>query len=148
MNNLAILVHLSSCFFMTGLIWLIQLIHYPSFKFINPMQFTEFHRFHTNTITFIVGPVMTIELFSGVYLLFQQKSNPIVTINIIGLILIWATTAFMSVPNHTKLSLGFNETTASYLVLTNWIRTTIWSLRSLGLLYWLWELMRQNEFKF
>lgn len=148
MSSLAYLVHFSSCLFMTGLIWLIQLIHYPSFKFINPTHFSEFHRFHSNTITYIVGPIMTIELLSGFYLFFHQKSNLMFNLNLLGLLLIWAATAFLSVPSHAKLALGFTDTSASFLISTNWIRTAIWSLRSLGLLYGLWELTKHYEFKF
>ncbi len=137
--------HFFSCFFMTGLIWLIQLIHYPSYKFIDALKFSEYQNFHTTTITFIVGPVMAIELFSGMAILFDQKLSALSSINFIGLLLIWAATAFLSVPLHAKLSAGFNTETVQMLISTNWVRTVLWSLRSALLIYFILTFWSSNE---
>lgn len=124
---------------MTGLIWLIQLIHYPSYKFMDSLKFTDYQNFHTTTITFIVGPIMAIELFSGLALMFYQKMNLLSAFNFSGLLLIWLATAFLSVPLHGKLSAGYNLETINLLISTNWIRTILWTLRSVLLIYFMYK---------
>jgi len=48
----------------------------------------------------------------------------------VGLVaVIWASTAFLQVPAHARLSGGFDAETASTLVSTNWIRTVAWTAR-------------------
>ena len=46
---------------MTGLIWLIQCVHYP-FAQVGAEAFQDYHARHTQWITPIVGPLMLIEL--------------------------------------------------------------------------------------
>ena len=133
MNSYFYVLHIFSCFFMTGLIWLVQLIHYPSYKYIEAQKFTEYQNFHTTTITFIVGPVMLIEIFTGAAILFDQKYNTLSIVNFCGLLVIWLSTAIFSAPLHGKLSAGYNLDTIQMLISTNWIRTLLWSARA-GLL--------------
>ncbi len=144
MNNLIYTSHIFSCFFMTGLIWLVQLIHYPSYKYINPTQFSSYQNFHTTTITFIVGPIMALEIFSGMAILFDQKLNTLSSVNFVGLILIWLATAFFSVPLHGKLSLGYDQSTIQSLILTNWIRTVLWTLRSGLIIYMMIQVFKKD----
>lgn len=129
------IIHLASTLFMTGLIWIVQLLHYPSYHYIKTDQFSAYQRFHTNQITYIVGPVMLAEVLSGMYLTVQNDWTTTYTLNFIGLCVIWLSTLFFSVPSHNKLSLGFDHPTISYLVKTNWIRTITWTARSVLLLY-------------
>ncbi|MBC7457339.1 MAG: hypothetical protein H7235_03615 [Bdellovibrionaceae bacterium] len=120
---------------MTGLIWIIQLLHYPSYHYIKVDQFSAYQRFHTNQITYIVGPIMLVEVLSGVYLAFINDWSAPLTLNLAGLSIIWLSTWYCSIPAHNKLSAGFNHKTISYLVNTNWIRTLTWTLRSILMLY-------------
>jgi hypothetical protein len=132
-NHSVFIIHLSATLFMTGLIWIIQLLHYPSYHYIKIEKFSDYQRFHTNQITYIVGPMMLIEVFSGAYLTLQHNWSTIYTFNFIGLCILWLATLFFSIPAHNKLSLGFNPETVTQLVRTNWIRTLTWTIRS-GLL--------------
>ncbi len=116
---------------MTGLIWIVQRLHYPSYSYIDKLKFADYQQFHTTQITFIVGPIMVIEVFSGLFLLIQSEWDQLHIINFSGLCIIWLATLFLSVPSHNKLSLGFDENTVKFLVNTNWIRTITWTLRSI-----------------
>lgn len=120
---------------MMGLIWLIQLVHYPSFKFIEKNEFCQFHKMHSIRITLIVGPVMAIELISGVLLLLKHISNFLLIINLLFLILIWLATAFVSVPIHSRLESAKTDSYIDNLVKTNWIRTFLWTFRWLILVF-------------
>ncbi len=125
---------LYSCLMMTSVIWLVQLTHYPSFKFIDKKDFLTFHQFHSSSITFIVFPLMLIELLSTGYLLLTLK-NSFWAINFLLVILTWLSTLLVSIPIHSKLSKEKNEKIIKSLVITNWPRTIFWSLRSIILLW-------------
>lgn len=142
MIKIIYLLQIFSCFFMTGLIWLIQLVHYPAFRFISVENYADFQRFHTTVITFIVGPIMVVELATALSLFGAEKAGWMSTINLIGVALIWLATFFLSVPAHSKLASGFDLETINTLVKTNWIRTTLWTARSGLLSVLLFERMR------
>ena len=58
--------HIVSTSLMVGVIWVMQLVHYPSFNFINLKVYKSFQEFHMKKISLIVIPIMTIELTSGI----------------------------------------------------------------------------------
>ena len=76
---------------MVGIIWVIQLLHYPSFHFINEMKYVEFQHFHMTRISFIVIPVMFLELTSALLLGYFFRSI-LTIILIIILVGIWGVT--------------------------------------------------------
>ena len=130
-----------STLFMTGLIWCIQVVHYPLFEKVGKEIFSEYHNSHSIRITYIVLPVMVTEIISGFLLLGEHDilSTP-AAIALLGMILaIWASTFFLQVPYHGSLSGGWNADTIHSLVNTNWIRTFFWTLRSLILGYFLYR---------
>jgi hypothetical protein len=129
-------LHILSTFFLTGLIWTIQWLHYPGFKFSDLEQWGEYHRFHSSRITMIVFPMMFLELMTG-FMLLIDKQNTIMGINLLTILLIWASTIFISVPIHTLLANQFSLDEIQNLVLTNWIRTFLWTIRSFVWFYFL-----------
>ncbi len=144
-TSLIFSLHAFSCFFMTGLIWLVQMVHYPAYRYMNIAVFKNYQNFHTATITFIVGPVMVLEIFTGLALLLQYKFNLTSSVNFLGLILIWVATAVWSVPKHGHLALGYNPLVIESLISTNWARTIIWTLRSILILYLMIETLKINQ---
>lgn len=126
-------VHLALTLIMTGVIWMVQLVHYPAFAFIAHSRSVDFCHFHTRTISFLVVPLMILELLSGGLLLYLSPT-PLLVFSSASLLLIWASTFFLSVPLHTKLLTEFEPSVIQKLITTNWPRTILWSLRSLTLL--------------
>jgi hypothetical protein len=125
-----------SCFFMTGVIWLVQLVHYPFFAFVADDQFVQSHTFHTNRISWVVIPVMLVELGSAIALVFLDRGGFWLA-NLALLAMIWGSTALLSVPYHNKLAVGKSGVLVEKLTVSNWPRTFLWSVRSGGLIYWL-----------
>ena len=113
---------------MTGLIWLIQLVHYPSFKYVDKEEFADFAKFHASRISWIVLPLMIVELTTGILMVVKQGWY---LYNLILLFAIWLSTFLLSVPCHHKLQQGKDAQQIRRLVLSNWPRTFLWSLRSL-----------------
>jgi hypothetical protein len=115
--------------FMTGVIWMVQLVHYPSFLFVDVLHFKKFHTFHSNRISWIVAPVMLLELMSAYFLVYYDSRNILNWIGLFLITLIFALTAFVSVPQHNKLSLSHDEAIIKQLIASNWYRTALWSVR-------------------
>jgi hypothetical protein len=100
---------------------------------------------HTQAITPLVAPLMLIEIFLAFTNLFQKNYKPIYSyLGILLLVLIWACTAFVSVPIHNELILGKNVGLINKLILTNWIRTISWTLR-LGIFLKIFKLVPTFE---
>ena len=129
-------IEIFTCFFMTGVIWIVQLVHYPSFFFVAKEKFKEFETFHQKNISFVVLPNMCLELFSNFILLFyyQIHTGILNYLASLALVLIWSVTFFICMPCHLRLSSGFEENQAKRLTFANWLRTFLWSFRSLYLL--------------
>lgn len=123
----------------TGLIWTIQLVHYPSMKFVPKERFISFHNFHSKRISILAIPIMLIELITSFVLFYQNINsyNHIFTINLLIVILIWISTFLIQVPLHNTLSYSKNENILNRLIFSNWIRTILWSIRSVMLVIFL-----------
>lgn len=126
-------LQLASTAFMCGVIWVVQLLLYPNFLNVDPDRFCDHHKHHTNKITWVVAPSMTIELLCALVLLFINR-NYFFTLNLLSVMVLWVQTGLISVPLHNRLSSGWDFLSASKLVKMNWIRTIIWSLRLLLLI--------------
>ena len=57
-----LIAHFAVSWALFGLIWTVQLVHYPAFRYIQEGQFTAFQHFHMQGITLIVLPLMLAEL--------------------------------------------------------------------------------------
>ena len=117
---------------MVGVIWVIQLVHYPSFHFIELKQYTTFQRFHMSRISYVVIPAMLTELFTLILIIISMDQiDTLVLASAILLIFIWLITAVFFSGVHQKLTLGYDQTVVDKLVKLNWGRTLLWTLRLL-----------------
>jgi hypothetical protein len=120
--------------FNTGLIWIVQVVHYPSFLRIGKEMYQTFQNFHMRANTYIVGPSMLAKLaFSGLIIFGLHQLQNYKLLYIISLFLlagIWIHTALWAVPLHNKLLGGFNEEAIQNLVNANWWRTIFWTARA------------------
>ena len=121
-------IHFLSTSLMVGIIWVIQLLHYPTFHFIKESDYVEFQHFHMQRISFIVVPVMIIELLSGFMLVYYFRSNLLILCLII-LHVIWLITFVFFTKLHQSLLGGYDKIIVKKLVQINWSRTVLWSLR-------------------
>lgn len=138
MMSYIFLAHLFATIFMTELIWMVQMVHYPLMDGVGEAFFLDYEARHTQTITWIVLPMMMLEIATGGLLLLFPTNIPLpaLWIAFAMLLLIWLSTFALQVPLHNKLSQSFDATAHQQLVQTNWIRTFFWTLRS-AILLWL-----------
>jgi hypothetical protein len=140
-----LLVSFLSTAFNTGLIWTIQLVHYPGFLKVGATSHQQYHAFHMKAISPLVGVSMVAELISSIALLLfidRLPGNLMIWLSLTLLVGIFIHTAFVAVPLHGKLAGDFSIETAQKLVDTNWWRTFFWSARSLIMAYLILIIMR------
>lgn len=114
-------------FGMVVLLWLVQLVIYPSFLNIDTRQLVAWHRVYTFRVAFVIVPMLFSQLILWIYRAIIDASF----ISIIGLILVficWILTFFVSVPLHRKIERGEgSDTILKRLIATNWPRTICWT---------------------
>ena len=145
MEKIPLLANIASTLFLTGVIWVVQLVQYPFFASVSPESFTKYHDDYRFWITPVVAPPMIVELLTSICLFFYPPENIDSRLILLGLILTvatWASTFFLQVPLHEKLADGFAAEAHAALVNTNWVRTAAWSLRAALVLYFAWKLFR------
>ncbi len=134
--DIIFIINLFCSFFLCGLIWIIQLVHYPMFHKVSEKQFICTMQHHQKHISFIVVPVMIAELISSAALSYYADIYQ--SLHIAGLIVvisIWLITFFFQVPQHAYLMNGYNFKTVNRLISTNKTRTVLWTLKSILTVY-------------
>lgn len=139
--ELIFLVNTFASFFLTGLIWIVQLVHYPAFHYVGHDNFKAFQHHHVHSIDKIVIPVMVAELASSFGLAWVDGFLSLHAAGFYLVLLIWVSTGLFSVPAHSKLESAKDEQAIQKLVSTNWFRTILWSVKSGLNLYLLYHIV-------
>lgn len=143
--RLLLLAQVGSSLFMLGLIWFVQVVHYPLFACVDRASFSLYEQRHTALTTWVVGPPMLIEGATAMFLTwFRPPSVPSWSLwmGMALLAVIWLSTALVQVPCHKFLSHRFDPIVHRRLVWTNWLRTSAWSLRGILVLWMVWSSIR------
>ncbi len=125
-------IHLVSTLLMVGIIWFVQIVHYPLMEYVGPEHFREYSEQHQTRTTWVVGGPMLLEAGTAAALVWFQPGRlltPAYGISVVLLVLIWISTAYWQVPHHEKLLDGFDEFRIQKLARSNWFRTFAWSIR-------------------
>jgi len=110
------------------LIWLVQLVIYPSFRFYTPEHLLLWHQQYTTRVSYVVLPLMLGQLLLVLLQLWQSISWYTGS-SFILILLLWASTFLWFVPLHGQISAGnFQEKDLLALVRRNWWRTLGWSI--------------------
>ena len=128
-----LLANAAATLFMTGLIWLVQLVHYPLFAEVGEHEFGRFHAEHTDRITPLVLPVMAVELVTSLLLVLDRPVGVSAAGVWVGLALaagLWLSTLLLQAPVHRGLGRGSTPARVRRLVTLNWTRTAAWTARS------------------
>ena len=139
------IVNLIATWYMVGLIWMVQIVHYNMFDRVGVEQFQQYEADHNRLITPIVGVPMLFELATAVLLLVSAPDSFPRWAAIVGLVLIaliWLSTVLLQIPCHSQLLNGFDESTYRRLVSSNWIRTVLWTSRGVLMAFYACIAMR------
>jgi hypothetical protein len=132
-----LLACLASTLFMTGLIWFVQVVHYPLFGRVGPAAFGPYHAEHARRTTWVVVVPMVAELVTSALLTAYRPAGTPPALAWAGLAaaaLAWASTALVQVPLHGRLSGGFDPGAHRELVLSNAARAAAWTAHAAILL--------------
>lgn len=135
-----LLLNAAATLYMSGLIWFVQVVHYPLFAKVGAEGFASYERSHAQLTSWVVAVPMLVELATACLLLGVRPvhvSRLEAWIGVALVMAIWASTWLLQVPRHEQLSAGFDLKTHHALVITNWIRTLAWSARGILVLVWL-----------
>jgi hypothetical protein len=131
--TICLLAHAGATWFMVGLIWFVQVVHYPLMKVAATGDFLAYSKAHLARTPFVVGPVMLVEGCSAVLLVWGAKGwftgGVLAWAGLALMLVICAVTFVVHVPLHQRLSAGFDDVLWRRLVASNWARTWAWSAR-------------------
>lgn len=139
------MLHLASTLFMLGVIWFVQVVHYPLFAKTGADAFPAYEQAHATLTTWVVATPMLVEATTAGLLLWLRPeglSNFQCVAGVVLVAVIWLATMRLQVPCHRLLTAAFDAKVHQRLVSTNWLRTTAWSLRGLLVLWMFWSIVK------
>ena len=111
------------------LIWLVQLVIYPSFRVVEAGDFRSWHAQYTRRMGWVVIPLMFGQLGCHAALAWGSPTCPAVLLALAGVIAAWVLTFVKAVPLHRQLGrLGRDANAIDRLVRVNAWRTAAWTL--------------------
>ncbi len=119
---------------MVGLIWTIQMVHYPMLVELSALQPARAAQWHQRRISYVVGPPMAVEGVTALVLLgwrpdTMSAASAWAAAALLGVAL--GATILLQVPVHSVLATGHDEHACRRLLRENWIRTIAWTARGL-----------------
>lgn len=140
MTELLLAAHAFATLLMTGIAWMVQLVHYPLFALADRESFPVFEREHQRRIGPLVAPLMGVEAGTALALvIWRPEAVPLLGgwLGLALVVLLWASTWLLQVPEHARLESGWDALAHARLVRGSWLRTAGWTLRGVLATVWL-----------
>lgn len=132
MSNTILIANAASSLFMTGLIWFVQIVHYPLLAQFGSSQSVDVALEHQRRTSWVVGAPMAIEGVTTLILLVNTPEGMSAFLPWTGAVLLavaLGSTVFLSVPLHSRMATSHSDAVGRKLVITNWPRTIAWTSR-------------------
>jgi hypothetical protein len=145
-QSAVVMCHLVATSAMVGLIWFVQVVHYPLFAAVGSRGFAQYEQRHQRRTSLVVGPLMAAEGVTAGWLAIAPPDGLSRTLPVLGLAMlgvIHASTVLLQVPQHAALAGGYDSARVHRLIRTNWVRTVGWSFRGIIAVLMLAKLMEQ-----
>lgn len=127
-----LMVHLVATWFMVGVIWMVQVVHYPLMAHIGPGHSVAYQRLHVERMGILVAPIMLAEMSAAILLClfmpFETQAWP-AWLGLGLVVVIWLVTFFFSIPSHEVLVKRFDTTVHRRLLISNMARVALWTAR-------------------
>lgn len=143
--DLLIIANATSALVMTGIIWFVQIVHYPLLAIVPVDSAGVVAGEHQSRTAWVVGAPMAIEGVTTLWLMFDRPEQ-------VPWQLAWAggvcvaiallCTIMLSVPRHTRMAERPDASVGRELVATNWPRTIAWTAHGLIACVMLWQMLR------
>lgn len=123
------LAHAIAVLLLTGIIWTIQLVHYPGFPDIEKRRWPDYHKRHKRHMPFIVLPPMLAEIGTSGWLVWTDL-NALHAAFLALALFTWVITALLFIPLHQRITFRPTERNLARLTGLNWLRTLAWTASS------------------
>jgi hypothetical protein len=129
-----LLLNFALAAYLTGVIWVVQLVTYPALLLVGKPEFARYHAAHTRSMGWVVGAPMVLELGLAGWLAWAAypawgAGRALGQLALV--LLVWLVTFLISVPFHNRLAAnGYNYIALDGLTRTNWLRTLAWTARA------------------
>lgn len=127
---LVVVAHAVSTLVLVGVIWTVQLVHYPLMALVGEDRFVAYEAAHSPRMAAVVMVPWTVQGATTIALLAARPpgvSQWLVSIAAVAAAVPVLVTVAASVPAHVRLGAGFDADVHRRLVRTNWIRTAAWT---------------------
>lgn len=137
-----LVIHLVATATMTGLIWFVQIVHYPLFAAVGAEESVAYAVEHQRRTSFVVAVPMALEGVTALLVFFTAPQGMNRWWGAVGLALlavVLGSTVLLQVPRHARLAEQYDAAVVTSLVRSNWIRTVGWTMRTVlaaGLAMW------------
>jgi len=126
---------------MVGLIWVMQVVHYPLFARVGDETYGGFQTEHMRRISQVLFIPWGLEALTTIALVVMAPTTRLRVIALIGAALFVAVTlitAGLAAPIHGRLVDGFDADEHRRLLAVNWPRTLLWTARGIVALFLVW----------
>jgi hypothetical protein len=125
-----VVAHTAATLLLAGMIWTIQIVHYPLFAEVGAEGFAAYEAAHSTRISALIAVPWAVQGITTLVLLVSPPAG--VPRSLVWLAAVLAAlpvlvTVTMSVPAHQQLTDGFDAAAHARLVATNWLRTAAWT---------------------
>jgi hypothetical protein len=134
MGDLVLLINLLSTWTMVGVIWFVQVVHYPLLSVVPVESAASVAVEHQRRTGWVVGAPMALEGVTTLALLVMVPEGVawfVPWLAGIPLAVALGATIFLSVPRHERMAREPDAQVGKELVSTNWVRTIAWTVRGL-----------------
>lgn len=118
---------------MCGIIWFVQMVHYPLFARVHDAG-REFALENQRRTQGVVIPFMLAEAVTAAAIAWAPPANvprPVAVVGLVTIAVLWLSTLFVQMPVHARLAReGHLPALIDALVRSNWLRTGVWTLRA------------------
>ena len=144
MAEWALLMNFTATWCMVGVIWFVQVVHYPLLSVVPAESASSVAVDHQRRTARVVMMPMTVEGVSTLVLLATVPDGvtwwlPWVAAVLLAVAL--GSTVLLSVPRHARMAENPDEAVGQELVSTNWPRTVAWSARGVLLVVMLLQVL-------
>lgn len=132
MDDLVLLMNLLSTWTMVGVIWFVQVVHYPLLAVVPVESATSVAVEHQRRTGWVVGAPMALEGVTTLALLVLVPEGVawfVPWLAGIPLAVALGATILLSVPRHERMAREPDAQVGKELVSTNWVRTIAWTVR-------------------
>ena len=143
-DTVVIIAHVAATWTMIGLIWFVQIVHYPLFAWVGDTAAVPYAVEHQRRTAIVVGAPMAVEGVTALWLLADPPADLGRMWPFVGCVLlavVHASTVFLQAPQHAELARARDPRREQRLVRSNWIRTAAWTSRGAAVLVMLAQLL-------